>query len=181
MDTRKQIIKAMFELLSKYPIEKITGDMIAEQSGLSRTSFYRKFQDKYHLMTMCYADYADKIVKNEIEGGNWAAAIEKSLQFIYNNKKVFENLFKSEGPDSFSKYLYADFLRKLKENYMKFKGIGKLTLYEDYIIKLYISGIVHCEEEWVKNGMNLSPNELTQIIMDAMPDTIKNVVAKTFE
>jgi len=181
MDTRKQIIEAMFELLHNYPIEKITGDMIAEQSGLSRTSFYRKFQDKYHLMTMCYADYADKIVEKEIEDGDWAAAIEKSLQFIFENKKVFENLFKNEGPDSFSKYLYADFLRKLRENYMKLKGIRKLTLYEDYTIKLYISGMVHCEAEWAKSGMNLPPNELTQIIMDAMPDPIKSVIIKTVE
>jgi len=176
MDTRRQIIEAMFVLLSKYPIEKITGDMIAEQSGLSRTSFYRKFQDKYHLMTMCYADYADKIVKEEIEKGDWATAIEKSLKFILDNKKVFENLFKMEGQGSFSKYLYADFLHKLRESYMRLKGIRELTLYEDYIIKMYISGMVHCEEEWVNSGMNLPPDELAHIIIDAIPDVLKSVL-----
>jgi len=170
MKTKDQLIKAMYELLQKYPIEKITVDMIIEYCDLSsRTSFYRYFQDKYQLMAMCYISYEDKLRKEFV---GQEQILEKTLQFMFENKKTFENMFKSEGQDSFVKFLYADYFHKLKEKYMKARGVTELTVHETYYMELYLSGVVNCLDNWVKKGMDISPKEMSDIIIESMPDML---------
>jgi len=174
MNARKQIIEAIFELLNKYPMEKITVDMIVEQCEMSRTSFYRYFQDKDQLMTMAYTFYVDKMVEGDLMIRDWAAVHENILRLMLDNKTAFENMFIIEGQDSFFKFLYASNLRMLRENYMRIKEISKLTLYETHLMELYIAGMVWLEQQWVQRGMDLPPKEMARIITGGMPTIIKS-------
>ncbi|KOY77664.1 hypothetical protein RZ71_04970 [Apilactobacillus kunkeei] len=45
--TRKQIINAFMELVSKYEIKEVTVKQIAELAGVSRGTFYQHYYDKY--------------------------------------------------------------------------------------------------------------------------------------
>lgn len=45
--TRKQIINAFMELVSKYGIKEVTVKQIAELAGISRGTFYQHYYDKY--------------------------------------------------------------------------------------------------------------------------------------
>jgi len=176
MNARKQIIESIFILLNKYPMDKITVDMIAEQCEMSRASFYRYYQDKYQLMTMAYVFYAEKLAEKDLNNRDWLAALEKILQFMFDNRKAFENMFKVEGQDAFYKALYANNLHMLREHYMKIKGITKLTPYEAHLLEFYITGMTNYEKQWVRGEIDLSPKEVAQIISDGMPDVIKSVL-----
>lgn len=175
MNARRQIIDAMFVLLNKYPMDKITVDMIAKQCEMSRTSFYRYFQDKYQLMIMAYVYYVEKITEEDLRNRNWTAATEKILKLMVNNKSAFENMFKVGGQDSFSKALYANNLHLLREAYMRIREIKELSRHETRLMELYISGMVFLEKQWVRRNLDQSPEEMALIIMDAMPEKIKKV------
>ena len=57
--TRQRIFDAFNELLNHMPFEKITVEMIINQSGVSKSTFYRYFHDKYDdLETLCTHIYA---------------------------------------------------------------------------------------------------------------------------
>lgn len=172
MDTRGQFLKAMMTLLKKYTMEKITTDMILEESTMSKSSFYRYFADKYELMTACYTDYADKIIQEHNASG-WETITLKIMQFEYDNKELFTNIFKLQGQDAFCTFLYNYKLDLQKKAYMKSKGIANLTTYETYIIELYCSGVICCEKRWVDNGMDIPPNQMTQLFIDAISELIK--------
>ena len=51
MRTKEIITNAFIDLLKREPFSKITTQMILEASGVSRSTFYRHFKDKYDLMT----------------------------------------------------------------------------------------------------------------------------------
>ncbi|HAZ05014.1 MAG TPA: TetR/AcrR family transcriptional regulator, partial [Acetobacterium sp.] len=50
MNTKKIIADSMFSLLKTKSFNKITVDKILSESGVSRSTFYRYFSDKYELM-----------------------------------------------------------------------------------------------------------------------------------
>lgn len=65
MNAKKRMIYAIKGLLDKYPIQKITTDMIVKESDLSKTTFYRYFQDKYMLMKEYYFYVVDNILSKK--------------------------------------------------------------------------------------------------------------------
>jgi len=176
MDTRKQIVEAMFELMSNYPIEKITVEMIADRCKMARSSFYRYFQDKYQLMAMTYVFLSDKLIAEDLKNRDWASALEKILQFMLDNKSAFVNMFKIEGQDSFYKFLYAHNLKLLRETYLEIKAAKNVTLYETCMMELYTSGMVHLQEKWVTSEIPISPAEMANIILNGMPALLKTVM-----
>lgn len=61
-DTTKQHITDCFNGLSrKYTLDQITVNMIAEAAGVSKSTFYRHFLDKYDVMNYNYKRVLDEI------------------------------------------------------------------------------------------------------------------------
>lgn len=119
------------------------------------------------------------MIEEDLENRDWEAAQEKIFQFMQDNKRVFKNMFKIEGQDSFFRFLYAHNLKSLRENYMKIKKIENLTVCEIYMMEFYISGTVHLIEQWITKDTELSPNEMAKLILSGMPDILRNVLMNT--
>lgn len=47
VDVRHKVVKAMDRLLGETPIDKLTVNAICKEAGMSRSAFYRYFDDKY--------------------------------------------------------------------------------------------------------------------------------------
>ncbi len=61
-DITKQHITDSFNVLSrKYQLDKITVNMIVETAGISKSTFYRHFFDKYDVMNYNYKRVLDDI------------------------------------------------------------------------------------------------------------------------
>lgn len=54
MNSEKRLMQAIKCLLDKHPIEKITINMILEESDLSKSTFYKYYSDKYDLAVSYY-------------------------------------------------------------------------------------------------------------------------------
>lgn len=175
MGTKEHFIATMFELLKQHSIEKITVDMILEASELSRSSFYRLFQDKYQLMVRCYASYIGKVKQDALARKDWRTALEQSFQFMVENKRFCENLFKGDDQDAFSKFLYADYVHELREIYSKPGEALRFTLFEHRLIDFYALGIVNFQREWVKYNMDIAPAVMVDIIIGSMPEPIRRI------
>lgn len=46
-ETKLDVVNAMADLMETTPLEKLTVSQICKASGISRSSFYRCFEDKY--------------------------------------------------------------------------------------------------------------------------------------
>ena len=81
----KQHITDCFNALSrKYSLDKITVNMIIEESGVSKATFYRYFLDKYDVMNYNYKRVLDEIFsKNACK--SWFDLVLNILTFINND------------------------------------------------------------------------------------------------
>ena len=87
-DTKMIIVSALKKLSLKKPIEKITVSDITAESGLSRQTFYRHFEDKYALLNW----YFDMILKESFnqmgEGKTLKECLDKKFKYI-DEERVF--------------------------------------------------------------------------------------------
>ena len=74
--TRKMLSKALFEMLTEQPIEKINVNDICDRAMVHRTTFYKHFESKFHLLTFAIGELRDSIVS-------------KCLKDEYDNEKSF--------------------------------------------------------------------------------------------
>lgn len=68
--------KALFEMLTEQPIEKINVNDICDRAMVHRTTFYKHFESKFHLLTFAIGELRDSIVS-------------KCLKDDYDNEKSF--------------------------------------------------------------------------------------------
>ena len=70
--TRQRIFDAFNELLNHMPFEKITVEMIINQSGVSKSTFYRYFHDKYDVLNFNSMVLAERLIgqRSAAAGGN---------------------------------------------------------------------------------------------------------------
>ncbi|MCB2353020.1 TetR/AcrR family transcriptional regulator [Clostridium estertheticum] len=57
--TKDYILSVFNEILKKYPMSKITVAQIVEKAGISRSTFYRNYIDKYDIMNYTYKKLID--------------------------------------------------------------------------------------------------------------------------
>ena len=102
--TRKQIINAFMELVSKYGLKEVTVKQIAELAGISRGTFYQHYYDKYAI----FDDQKKKIFQEIVAQQNVFLAkkesalrvdllegkfVSKILDIVKDNQNTVEFLF----------------------------------------------------------------------------------------
>ncbi|MBR5991226.1 MAG: TetR/AcrR family transcriptional regulator, partial [Clostridia bacterium] len=58
--TKNDILVAFNTLAEKKGFERITVQMIADEAGISRATFYRYFKDKYDVMNFNYTKFIEE-------------------------------------------------------------------------------------------------------------------------
>jgi len=108
MNTKKMITDSMFCLLKIKSLDKITIDMILNECQVSRSTFYRYFNDKYELMNWCYKSYVDTLLIRVYNGNeSWKSTLSLIYQFLNDNHEYFEQASKVQGNNSFEDFLYS--------------------------------------------------------------------------
>jgi len=169
MDVKKQLIQAMNCLIEKYPIEKITVEMILKESSISRATFYRYFSDKYKLMNAYYVQHLEQMMLEN--NSRTQQNTEKYLLFIQNNKTYFTKLLKYKGEDAFFPTLHKLIFDSIESRIYAVKN-EKLAVAEIYATCFYSAGTSYCIEKWIEEGMLLSPHSLSMTISENVPAAI---------
>ena len=162
--TRKAIMKCTLELAEKKSLKKITVKDIADECGITRSTFYYHFSDIY--------DVLDGVVQAKIDEFNeeYNGEMDKVLmRFI-----VWANLFDARGREWLEKYVKTRIhylallqIRKMSEGYiLSIKDVEIIcSFYEEAIFGLLIRWII--KEEKTKT-------------VDEIKDTVERI-EKLFE
>ncbi len=101
------VFVAVFEkLFETRSIESITVHDITEAAGLSRTTFYRYFKDKYDLMNQVYQIKVDGILAKYPDLNDWQKWMFEILEYLYNKADFFEKALKYQDQNAFSDFYY---------------------------------------------------------------------------
>ncbi len=107
--TRRVIKESFLELLKEKELSKITVKGICEKAEINRATFYKYYDNPYHLLEMLEEEQLDKLLE-DIEKSK-----AKTLQDIFRvilidikeNFEIYSVIFSENGDDSFRKKMFA--------------------------------------------------------------------------
>jgi AcrR family transcriptional regulator len=90
LKSRQALCEAIFQLLEEHSFTRITVNNICKVAGVSRTTFYQHFQDKYELIRFALEQATREMQRTS--GGSAEREIHNVVDFVYENRNVFRNL-----------------------------------------------------------------------------------------
>ncbi|MBY0203685.1 MULTISPECIES: TetR/AcrR family transcriptional regulator [Paenibacillus] len=159
--TRQTFVNVFCDLYSRKPIEKISIQEIANQSGYNRSTFYQYFTDIYDLL-----DWVEERILNsineEMAGREFSThTFQDALQCLENAEDIaiLKALLGDYGSVHFVERLKREI--PFEQLIVDFPSDDALA---PYIIEFYISTLISMFRLWIRNGKDLSSEELVGLI-----------------
>lgn len=170
--TREAIFKAFTELLSKKIFDQITVGEIIESADIGRATFYSHFETKDYLLKEFCKELFCHIFDTENEREHDHSHIFKCdgsdsvflhlIQHLQKNDNNILTLLSSHNNELFLKYFRTN-LENLVESHLdlfeskKSKNLPK-QFWKNYVTSTFVETI----RWWIDNGMNESPEVITE-------------------
>lgn len=105
--TQKALKQTILNLLQEKKIEEITVTDICEESEIVRRTFYAHYTDKYDLIEHIMDDYISDFIEicHFKENVDFTLGNIKWFQYLYENREVFNTLFRSSISSLFNRKL----------------------------------------------------------------------------
>lgn len=166
--TYKLLTDALMSLLEEKPFEEIHVSDICDKAMVHRTTFYKHFEDKYHLFAFCIKELQnDFFNKSSMAKGlenpkEFAMEIvRQALHFHASNKKRSMLLMSNSFAATFQQNVSQGIQSKLEEYQKK----GVTTSIPAPIIAEYFSGaLMSLIRWWFENNMPIPQEELLKHI-----------------
>ena len=172
-DAKYRMVESIGECMKQYPLENITVDQIVRGAGLSRQTFYRHFRDKYDLINW----YFDKLLLESFDQMGSGRTVQEGLMrkfaFIEEEHLFFYAAFSNDDQNNLKEHdfqMIYDFYCDLVEK----KG-GTLSGHLKRLLEMYCQASVYMTVQWVLNKTKLTAQELTGLMLDAMPEKIREL------
>ncbi|MEG0778112.1 MAG: TetR/AcrR family transcriptional regulator [Oscillospiraceae bacterium] len=169
--TKDHILQSFNSLLRECPFEKITVKMILDRSGVSKSTFYRLYLDKYDVMFYNYKRRLDKWVGSE-ECKSWRELYLRIFTATNKDRKREKNAFSYVGTNSYFSALYTYSFEKIEKITVTARGTP-LTKEERLQLSLFCYGGISVNMDWINNKFECSIDEMTEQIFMAMPATLR--------
>ena len=180
--TKKALADSLKELMSVKPINKIGVREVAEKCGLNRQTFYYHFHDIYELLEWTIDHDVVYAIRDQ---GSFLAGQEAGiylLQYIKKNQPLSVSILNSVGRDSVRRFYYKDTysicIRFLKEN---MEGIEYEEEDFQHLAHFYSISFASLLEDWVKNGMERSPEEVIHTLELIVSGTARQAMSRLSE
>ncbi|ACX65380.1 DNA-binding transcriptional regulator, AcrR family [Paenibacillus sp. cl141a] len=168
--TRQTFINVFCDLYCQKPIEKISVQEIAKQSGYNRSTFYQYFTDIYALLDFV-EERVLKSIHEEMASREFSThTFQDALQCLENAEEI--SVLKALLGD----YGAVHFIERLKREIPFERLIVQFPTNDvlaPYIIEFYISTLLSMFRLWIRNGKDLSSEELVKLIDSLFANGIK--------
>ena len=174
MTTKELLAKSFVELSNVKSVDKITIRNIVDNCGLTKTTFYNHFQDKYDLIVQIYAAPVRNIVKRIGNNYSFCEAIVDFLNYFADNRRFIINALKNtSGQNSFLCNVSQIHVTALRELICSTLGSKELPLRVETLLKLYVFGTVHLVCEWLIDKMPIPIEEFATVLAAGLPSELK--------
>lgn len=183
LDEKRKLIEVAFlELLQTTEFKKIKISEIAAKAGVSRVTFYKKFQNKEDLLDSIVEDFLaemthvfqsnvlfyEQVGVPSVEAirTNLTTRVENVIRFFWENREKIEILTSQNSEIDLLKYVRSLFNKQLKGNLPLIFSVNfdpqTLNEYLDYLSK----GSYLIIGTWIRKRFEDSPEEITEIIVN---------------
>lgn len=170
--TEQAIVDAFNRLISKHDFEKITVEMIVKEAGVSRSTFYRYFKDKYDVMNANFKVLLDYYVSPS-HCHSYKDMFFHLFDTIQQSWKSLNRIFASTGINSFSNYIATySYQTALEITKINRNGEG-FTPIESAQCEIFCYAISKMYEYWISGKYELSASEIADALFDMAPPSLK--------
>ena len=175
MSTKEIFAESLKKLSSEKSFAKITVKDIVNNCGLTKTTFYKYFRDKYDLAAWIYSATAEKIM-NKIDSNNytWKNSLTEGINYFFDNKNFLKNLMmNTSGQDSFINYV-ANFNIKILSDYIKrSQNLDTLPSEIEIAVKIYCYGTVCIICEMLIKDFPIPVENFVSLLEKSLPESLK--------
>ncbi len=173
----RRLIIAMSELMLQKSMDDITTSEILAKSGISRSTFYRRYRDKYDLLTHNYEQLLEKTVMKIADGGiSYRTAFRTLYTTIQQDPEFFKNALRSTAANGLRSYI-QDRTMDLFHDLLSKYGIDVEDPYYEMLYHGYVYGAIEVTCIWAENGMKIPVDQLLHICYELMPHEIQTCMA----
>ena len=181
--TKELIADSFMELSAVKNIDKIKIKEITNNCGLTPTTFYNHFKDKYDLIVWIYSTMVEKTM-NRINNDDyeWKDALNDALKYSVENRNFLINaIMHTSGQNSFINNVSKIDIKALSDYIKKQHNLKQLPEDLEVWVKLYCFGIVQLSCEWLINKMPIQMNQFVKLLEDGLPAPLKKYLYKIDE
>jgi len=175
----RKLIETLAQLMEKRPLEEIPTSEVIRLSGVGRSTFYRRFRDKYDLLTRCYQELLDRTLAAVPRGLSFRESFFSLYRTLASQPAFFRRALATPGPEGLRSYIFNQSFATYSEMLTR-QGMDL----EDTVNRLkligYITGALEVTCIWADTGMKLSLEEMFRITFELMPYDIQMCLALNY-
>jgi len=167
--TKDKLRQALTQLLREKPIQSITVREIADMVDINRGTFYLYYKDIYDMIEKIenemFEEFNDIVKLRVSQSDNTSPdpVLSDVFTFLADNADMCMVLIGPNGDLAFVNRL-KELVRERCLYYWTEIYNAKSTKYFDYFYAFFIAGCVGMFEEWLKNGMQETPEDMADIL-----------------
>ncbi len=176
-NSEEMLMFSLYTLLNEQSFESISVNDILNRCGLSRTTFYRHFEDKYDLAWWFFLRFANELLKM-MPNFSQKDSVYRYTQIanhFKSNSDFYKKIINVEGQNSFFNLYYSNSVnattKQLKQQIGK--AVSDDMLFET---QFYVTGAVYMTKDWINSGFKESPEELARKKIRCIPAEIRQYI-----
>ena len=177
--TQRALADSLKKLMTDTPINHIHVQMITDDCGLTRHTFYNHFRDVYELLGWIYDQEVIEGLDQYCTLAQWPEGILLVLQYTERNRVICLNTFHSLGRDHLEGFLYRVFfqllenvVKKISQTMILPKGI------KQECCEFYANALVGVFTAWLKTNLEKSSRQMANQIDRVMSGSIMHTLKK---
>ena len=176
--TLKAIIDSFNTLIVNTDFHKISVDMIMRGAGVSRSTFYRYFKDKYEVMNANFKMALDHYLQPE-QSSNYRDLCYHLFEYGKKNLKILRRALDSTGFNSLSNFIYKySYETALKITRLNRNGEG-FTPAEELQVDVFCNGICAVYRNMICQRYQMDSATAADALYEMMPESLKHYWWKT--
>lgn len=185
--TKYAIIDTFLKLLSEKRLPRITVKEIADMCGINRMTFYYHFKDIYDLADCTLSEGFRKIAGSlDPDGKNWEQWQIALGHAARSHRSLMQNFMDAVPYERIVKYLYDETGPVLMTIIGTYDPEDRVSPENKHMIADFLKcAVVGMELEWIKSGMQESPESYTRrlrtLIRGVIPLTLSNFYGEAEE
>lgn len=152
------------------PFSKISIKEIVEEAGLTRQTFYHKFESKEDVLFQYHKDLFAQFI-HKLEDSNvseWEQVVLYFFRFWQSQIDFVELLIDNDLVFIMERQ-YPEFFRDLKRHYLGNTGYSDAET--DYIFSFISGALINLMVDWVRSGEVMTTREITQLVVELVNGT----------
>lgn len=176
----KQLIQTSFiHILEEKPFDSITVGDITKTAQINRGTFYLHYQDKFDLLDRIeqqlfedLGNHIDELQSRYSATHTFEKGQEQLAATLFSSIKMHAPLLKiflsDHGRTGFHLRFRDAFSEKVRVNLEKNESFhaSNLNVPMDYFLSFITSAFLGLIEQWVQNGLEKTPQEMTALYID---------------